>query len=67
MDNQRLKTLSIAAWVLTILVVGLTTNISSPGGWTMLSVIAILPSFVVMHFWRAPAQTMSEAIHKALR
>jgi hypothetical protein len=45
---------------------GLFAPVTTPSGWFMLAV-ATGPPLVFMHYWKRPAQTMSERIHEAIR
>lgn len=53
--------------VLTAGAFGLVTPVASPTGWFILAAVATAPPLVFMHYWKRPAQTMSESIQEALQ
>ena len=54
-------------WILAVCGAGLLGDLTSPSAWTILVGFALLPPLVMMRYWKAPAQSMSESIQKALR
>ena len=46
---------------------GLLTPVTTPSGWFMLAAVATAPPLVFMHYWKRPAQTMSQSIQEALQ
>ena len=46
---------------------GLFAPVTTPSGWFMLAAAATAPPLVFMHYWKRPAQTMSESIQEAIR
>ena len=46
---------------------GLLAPVTTPSGWFMLTAAATAPSLVFMHYFKRPAETMSESIREAIR
>ena len=46
---------------------GLLAPVTTPSGWFILAAVATVPPLVFMHYWKPPAQTMSESIQEAIR
>ena len=46
---------------------GLLAPVTTPSGWFMLAAAATAPSLVFMHYFKRPAETMSESIREAIR
>ena len=46
---------------------GLFAPVTTPSGWFMLATVATVPPLVFMHYWKRPAQTISESIHETIR
>ena len=53
--------------VITVGAFGLLAPATTPSGWFMLAAVATAPPLVFMHYWKRPAQTMSESIKEAIR
>lgn len=53
--------------VITAGAVGLLAPVTTASGWFMLAAVATAPPMVFMHYWKRPAQTMSESIQEAIR
>ena len=53
--------------VITVGALGLLAPVTTPSGWFMLAAVATAPPLVFMHYWKRPAQTMSESIKEAIR
>jgi Na+(H+)/acetate symporter ActP len=47
--------------------VGLLAPVTTPSGWFVLAAAATAPPLVFMHYWKRPAQTMSERIQEAIK
>jgi len=45
---------------------GLLAPVTTPSGWFILAAVATAPALVFMHYWKRPAQTMSESIQEAI-
>ena len=45
---------------------GLLAPVTTSSGWFILAAIATAPPLVFMHYWKRPAQTLSESIQKAI-
>jgi hypothetical protein len=67
MRNDQVKAALIAVWILAVGVLGYVLGATSVVGWTVLAAMALTPPVVMMRFWSAPAQSMSESIREALR
>jgi membrane protein required for beta-lactamase induction len=67
--NTVLNKVSVAslAWLLVIIATGLITSVDSLKGWMMVSVLAIGPGAVLLHFARELPRTTSETIQAARR
>ena len=46
---------------------GLLAPVTTPSGWFLLVGAATAPSLVCMHYFKRPAETMSESIQEAIR
>lgn len=46
---------------------GLFAPVTTPSGWFMLAGVATAPALVFMHYWKRPAQTISESIQEVIR
>jgi hypothetical protein len=46
---------------------GLLAPVTTPSGWFMLAAVATAPPLVFMHYWKRPAQTISESIQEAIQ
>ena len=67
MQPKYLKATIAVLWILAVCGAGLLRDITSPSTWAFLVGLAVLPPLVMMRYWKAPAQSMSESIQKALR
>lgn len=54
-------------WIFAVCTAGIAGNLSSLSSWIVLAGVAVLPTLVMMRWWSAPHQTMSQTIQKALR
>jgi hypothetical protein len=62
------KKLSLAAaWILVILAAALFARVGSAAAWFVVSIVALVPCVVMLHFWQVVPQTTSESIHDARR
>ena len=61
--NATIAALSVIAAV----AFGLLAPVATPSGWFMLAAVATAPPLVFMHYWKRPAQTLSESIQAAVR
>lgn len=55
-----------SVWIALMAVIGYLVTPQTMSGWTLLTAVALTPPIVMMCFWGAPAQSMSEAIQKEL-
>ena len=66
MQPKYLKTTISALWVCALCAMALFGDLSL-SAWALLLVFAVIPPWVVMHYWRQPVQTTSQSIQKVLR
>jgi hypothetical protein len=55
----------VAAWFLTIVLVGYFAEMTSARGWVLLAAVALTLPAIILRFWRRPEPSMSESIHDA--
>jgi len=70
LKNMRIDswaTRTAAAWVVAVALVGYAIGTASLINWTMVAALALAPALVVIWFWHAPDQSMSERIREGLR
>jgi hypothetical protein len=67
MTTEQMKATGAAVWVLSIAFLGYTAGMTSVINWGALAVLACAPPLVISHFWKVPAQSMSESIRDVLR
>jgi hypothetical protein len=67
MPTDLVKAALIVAWVLAVGALGFSWGATSIMGWALLVVVSLVPPVLMLRFWTAPAQSMSESIQKALR
>jgi hypothetical protein len=56
---------TIAVWGLGALAMARWADVTTPAGWTLVAVGAILPAVVLLRLWKTPTPSLSESIHKA--
>jgi hypothetical protein len=61
------KILLAAAWVLTVSLVGVSLDVTHASGWAVLAGVCVVPALIMLRFWHAPAETISESIQKELK
>jgi hypothetical protein len=61
------KAILPVAWIITVLVAGLASNLHSLSSWSLLAGFAIVPPILMMRRWNGPDQTLSESIQQARR
>lgn len=59
------KLLVLAAWVATVMTVGLIFTIERPNLWLLVASLAMIPAGIANWLWDRPDPTMSELIAKA--
>ena len=59
------KLLILAAWVATVMTVGLILTIERPNLWLLVASLAMIPAAVANWFWDQPDPTLSELIARA--
>lgn len=62
--DQR-KQLVLAAWVVTIAIIGLVFAVDKPDLWILIAVLALAPSAIANWLWNAPPATVSQLIAAA--
>lgn len=66
MERQKIKMIVSAGWVLTVLAVAISTNMSWPIQLG-LALVGLLPPLALQMWWNEPSETMSEVINQARR
>jgi hypothetical protein len=56
-----------AAWILIVAATALFAHVGSVAAWVVVSIVALAPCVVLLHFWQVVPQTISESIHEARR
>jgi hypothetical protein len=64
-DYQKLSL--AAGWILVIVAAALFARVGSTTAWFVVSIVALAPCLVMLHFWQAVPQTTSERFHDARR
>ena len=67
MQTDVVKAALTGTWVLAVLAFGYTSGTSSFAGWTLLSVVSLVPVVLMLRLWSAPSQSLSESIQEVLR
>lgn len=55
----------LAAWVATVITVGLILTVDKPNLWVLVAALATIPAAVGNWFWDRPDPTLSELIARA--
>jgi hypothetical protein len=58
------KLVAITIWLITIAVLGMSANLTSPSGRMVVVALGLLPALLILRFWNGPAKTMSERIQE---
>ena len=58
------KLVAITIWLVTIAVLGMSANLTSPAGRMVVVVLGLLPALLILRFWNGPAKTLSERIQE---
>jgi hypothetical protein len=66
MRPKYLKAAIFAVWVCAVCAVALFGHVIF-SAWAFFVALAVLPPLVVMRYWRAPVQTVSQSIQEVLR
>jgi hypothetical protein len=61
------KAVFAAVWIITAGALGALAPVTTLSGWFLLVALATAPPLIFMHYWKRPAQTMSESIQRAIR
>ena len=67
MTAPSIKASVAALWIITAGAFGTLAPLTTSPGWFILAALATAPPLIFMHYWKRPAQTMSESIQKAIR
>jgi hypothetical protein len=67
MTTSYLKAAVVTLWIISAGALGIFAPVTTPSGWFILAALATTPPLIFMHYWKRPAQTMSESIRRALR
>jgi len=64
MHLKHKKLIAITIWLVTIAVLGMSANLTSPAGRMVVVVLGLLPALLILRFWNGPAKTLSERIQE---
>ena len=64
MQLKHKKLIAITIWLVTIAILGMSANVTSPSSRMVVVALGLLPAFLLMRFWNGPAKTLSERIHE---
>ena len=67
MQTEHVKAALAGGWIAAAGSIGYLAGTSSVAGWTLLAMVSLAPPVLMVRFWSAPPQTMSETIRNALR
>ena len=67
MTTAYVKAAVAALWIITAGAFGTLAPVTTPSGWFTLVALATTPPLIFMHYWKRPAQTMSESIQEAIQ
>lgn len=59
------KQLVLAAWVATVVVIGIVLAVDNPDLWLVIAAVAIIPSVIANWLWSKPEATLSQLIAAA--
>ena len=59
------KLLVLAAWVATVMTVGLLLTIDKPDLWVLVAAVATIPAAIGNWFWERPEPTLAELIARS--
>jgi hypothetical protein len=59
-----MKFMVAAGWILLVCAMGVAIDASQASAWTMRAGICVVPPLLMLKFWHAPAQSLSESIRK---
>lgn len=58
------KLIAITIWLITIAVLGMSANLTSPASRMVVVAVGLLPAFLLLRYWNGPEKTMSERIQE---
>jgi hypothetical protein len=67
MQLDPIKAALTSLWISGVCTAGITGDVKTLSGWTLLASLAVLPPLVMLWRWSNPRPTMSERIQEALR
>ena len=59
MDNNYTKGALVAGWVVALAAIAIATDVSRSASWFAFAVVGVVPAFVLLRLWPAPAQAIS--------
>ena len=67
MKIESIQALIVGGWLLGLGAIGLSVNLTSVAGWSLLVGLGLLPPVIMLRMWKQPEQTISESIREAIR
>jgi hypothetical protein len=58
------KLISITIWLVTIAILAMSANLTSPSSRMVVVAVGLIPAILILRFWNGPAKTMSEHINE---
>jgi hypothetical protein len=58
------KLISITIWLVTIAILAMSANLTSPSSRMVVVALGLIPALLVLRFWNGPGKTMSERINE---
>jgi hypothetical protein len=59
------KLISISIWLVTLAILSMSANLTSPSSRMVVAAVGLIPTILILRFWNGPAKTMSERINDA--
>jgi len=64
MQLKHKKLIAITIWLVTIAILGMSSNVTSPSSRMVVVALGLLPAVLLLRFWNGPAKTLSERIQE---
>ena len=64
MHLKHKKLIAISIWLVTIAILGMSANVTSPSSRMIVVALGLFPAFLILRFWSGPAKTLSERIQE---
>jgi len=64
MHLKHKKLIAISIWLVTIAILGMSANVTSPSSRMIVVALGLFPAFLILRFWNGPAKTLSERIQE---